>query len=103
MVTSKAWLSTALLKSSSPSYAIFGEKAMLNVKIIPPVFRKLRTGLLVMDSSRKGRLLLEWSPRADGGKSQLLCEFCLEFICPAYSLHRLCVLIDDNYRRRNKS
>lgn len=54
---------------SQPQYAIFGEKTMLSIKMIPPVFRCLKNGSLVLDQSKKGRILLEWSPRGDAGTS----------------------------------
>ena len=53
---------------SQPQYAIFGEKTMLSIKMIPPVFRCLKNGSLVLDQNKKGRILLEWSPRGDAGK-----------------------------------
>lgn len=54
---------------SQPQYAIFGEKTMLSIKMIPPVFRCLKNGSLVLDQNKKGRILLEWSPRGDAGTS----------------------------------
>lgn len=54
---------------SQPQYAIFGEKTMLSIKMIPPVFRCLKNGSLVLDQNKKGRILLEWSPRGDSGKA----------------------------------
>jgi hypothetical protein len=53
---------------SQPQYAIFGEKTMLSIKMIPPTFRCLKNGSLVLDQNKKGRILLEWSPRGDSGK-----------------------------------
>lgn len=52
---------------SQPQYAIFGEKTMLSIKMIPPVFRCLKNGSLVLEQNKKGRILLEWSPRGDAG------------------------------------
>ena len=52
---------------SQPQYAIFGEKTMMSIKMIPPVFRCLKNGSLVLDQNKKGRILLEWSPRGDAG------------------------------------
>ena len=52
---------------SQPQYAIFGEKTMLSMKMIPPVFRCLKNGSLVLEQNKKGRILLEWSPRGDAG------------------------------------
>jgi hypothetical protein len=53
---------------SQPQYTIFGEKTMLSLKMIPPTFRCLKNGSLVLDQNKKGRILLEWSPRSDSGK-----------------------------------
>jgi hypothetical protein len=58
---------------SQPQYAIFGEKTMLSIKMIPPTFRCLKNGSIVLDQNKKGRILLEWSPRGDGGK--FVCTF----------------------------
>jgi hypothetical protein len=52
---------------SQPQYAIFGEKTMMSIKMIPPVFRCLKNGSIVLDQNKKGRILLEWSPRGEGG------------------------------------
>ena len=52
---------------SQPQYAIFGEKTMLSMKVIPPTFRCLKNGGLVIEQNKKGRILLEWSPRVDTG------------------------------------
>jgi hypothetical protein len=61
---------TGVLKSS-PVYNVFGEKNMLAVKVILPEWKLLRNGTLVLDQGKKGRILLEWSPRAPGGRSPL--------------------------------
>jgi len=40
---------------------------MLSVKVMAPTFRVLRSNSLVLDGTKKGRILLEWTPRtADG-------------------------------------
>ena len=40
---------------------------MLSVKVLLPSFRVLRSNTLVLDKNKKGRILLEWTPRtADG-------------------------------------
>jgi hypothetical protein len=52
---------------SSPAYNVFGEKNMLSVKVILPEWKLLKNGTLVLDQGKKGRILLEWSPRAPGG------------------------------------
>lgn len=51
---------------SQPQYAIFGEKVMMTVKMIPPSLRCLKNGSLVLDGNKKGRIFLEWSPRLVG-------------------------------------
>jgi len=57
------------IRSASPSYTVFGEKCMLNLKIILPDFRLSPSNYLLLDNSRKGRILLEWTPRIEGGTS----------------------------------
>lgn len=52
---------------SQPQYAIFGEKTMLSIKMIPPSLKCLKNGSIVLDQNKKGRILLEWSPRHDAG------------------------------------
>jgi hypothetical protein len=40
---------------------------MLSVKVLMPAFKVLRSNTLVLDGNKKGRILLEWTPRtADG-------------------------------------
>jgi len=51
---------------SYPQYTVFGEYCMLSVKMLPPAFRLLRNNVLVLDSNKKGKILLEWTPRAAG-------------------------------------
>jgi hypothetical protein len=67
----RAWFSSVSPpgpQRSVPQYTIFGEKTMLSFKVIPPTLRCLRNGALVVDSNKKGRILLEWAPRNDGGE-----------------------------------
>jgi hypothetical protein len=53
-----------------PTYAVFGETCLLNVKLIPPMFRINPNGnSLLLDSSKKGRILLELTPRVANGKA----------------------------------
>jgi hypothetical protein len=52
---------------SYPQYTIYGENCMLSVKVLMPAFKLLRSNTLVLDGNKKGRILLEWTPRtADG-------------------------------------
>lgn len=53
---------------SYPSYTVFGEKCILNLKLQPPHFRVSNNNVLQLDSSKKGRLMLEWVPRNADGK-----------------------------------
>lgn len=54
-----------------PSYTIYGEKCILNLKLQPPNFRISASNVLQMDYTKKGRLLLEWVPRnVDGSVSR---------------------------------
>jgi hypothetical protein len=61
---------------SQPQYAVFGEKVMLAIKMIPPTLKTLRSGALVLDQNKKGRILLEWAPRAGSGTFLLWSENC---------------------------
>jgi hypothetical protein len=67
---------------SSPAYNVFGEKNMLSVKVILPEWKLLKNGTLVLDQGKKGRILLEWSPRAPGG---MLSD--ASFLVALWSLH----------------
>jgi hypothetical protein len=73
---------------SQPQYAIFGEKTMLAVKVMPPVFRCLKNGSLVLDQNKKGRILLEWSPRGGSGK----------FYCVVTVHHSLIFILLNSFR-----
>jgi Whirly transcription factor len=48
-----------------PQYSVFGENCVLALKILPPTFQVLKSRTLVVE--KKGRLLLEWNPRAADG------------------------------------
>lgn len=53
-----------------PQYSVFGEDCMLAIKIMMPQFRLIRGDtLVVLDGSKRGRILIEWTPRekATGG------------------------------------
>ena len=51
-----------------PQYSVFGEEAMLAMKVMPPQFRVVKNQILAMDATRKGRILLEFLPRGPDGK-----------------------------------
>lgn len=50
-----------------PQYNIHGENCMLAVKLMSPTFR-LRSESLVVEQNRRGRILLEFTPRGSDGK-----------------------------------
>lgn len=52
---------------SYPQYTIYGEDCMLSVKVLLPNFRILRSNTLVLEKNKKGRILLEWTPRTSDG------------------------------------
>ena len=56
-------------KNSSPSYKVYGETAALTLNVIPPTFKHLGKNSIVLDSNRKGRLLLDFTPRKTGNES----------------------------------
>ena len=53
----------------SPAYTVYGEEFAFTVKAIPPEFRALKSGTVVLDASKRGRLLFEWTPIASGHNS----------------------------------
>ena len=55
------------IRSTGPSYTVFGENCMLNLRIMLPELRLTRNNFLMNDSNHKGRILLEWIPRVEGG------------------------------------
>ena len=70
---------------SQPQYAVFGEKSMLVVKMMPPTLKALRNGALVIDQNKKGRIILEWAPRVGGGTLDLLTSLSLLLTAPLFS------------------
>lgn len=60
-------LSTAGLKSY-PQYTIYGPECFLSVGVILPTLKVLRNDVLVIDSNKSGRFLLEWIARRPDGK-----------------------------------
>ena len=57
------------VRMGPPSYQIYGEETALTVKVIPPEFKQLASGTVVMAPGRRGRILMEWIPR-EGGRYQ---------------------------------
>jgi hypothetical protein len=51
-----------------PQYPIHGETALLSMKIILPGFKVQKSDILALDTTRKGRMLLEFIPRGPDGK-----------------------------------
>jgi hypothetical protein len=47
---------------------VHGENAVLSMKIMSPHFRMAKNQILAVDNTRKGRILLEFSPRGPNGK-----------------------------------
>jgi hypothetical protein len=58
-------------KKMNPSYQVFGEESALTIKAMMPGFRALGSSSVVLDNRRRGRLLLEWTPRNADGKQIL--------------------------------
>lgn len=50
----------------APAYTVYGEEVAFTLKAIPPEFRALPSGTVILDASKRGRLLLEWTPLASG-------------------------------------
>jgi hypothetical protein len=49
--------------NATPSYQIYGETAAFTIKAIAPEFRMLGGKTVVLDASKRGRLLFEWTAR----------------------------------------
>jgi hypothetical protein len=48
----------------APSYQVYGEEIALTIRAIPPEFRVLpKSGSIVLDGNKRGRLLFEFVPR----------------------------------------
>eukprot|EP00751_Fragilariopsis_kerguelensis_P007392 CAMPEP_0170785656 /NCGR_PEP_ID=MMETSP0733-20121128/17078_1 /TAXON_ID=186038 /ORGANISM="Fragilariopsis kerguelensis, Strain L26-C5" /LENGTH=260 /DNA_ID=CAMNT_0011131235 /DNA_START=295 /DNA_END=1077 /DNA_ORIENTATION=+ len=47
---------------SNPSYIVFGEECAFSVKAILPEFRSTEKGMIILDASKRGKLLFEWTP-----------------------------------------
>lgn len=67
---------------ATPQYSIFGENTLLSLKVIPPTFKTLRSGALVIDHTKKGRILLEWTPKALAGTKDCVDFAVLTSIAP---------------------
>jgi hypothetical protein len=52
---------------SHPQYSIFGETHMVSFKMITPTYRMVRGGAIVVDSNKKGKILVEFTPRSPLG------------------------------------
>lgn len=60
---------------SYPQYNVWGENCWLSVRVLLPEFRMMKNNVLALDSNKKGRILLEWTPRLPSDGTWLtLCE-----------------------------
>jgi hypothetical protein len=50
-----------------PQFTVYSD-TLLAVKLMPPGFRVIKNSILAPDTSRKGRILLEFAPRGADGK-----------------------------------
>jgi hypothetical protein len=55
-------------RKMNPSYQVYGEESALTIKVMMPGFRALGSSSVVLDNKRRGRILLEWTPRNADGK-----------------------------------
>ncbi|OEU07372.1 hypothetical protein FRACYDRAFT_251179 [Fragilariopsis cylindrus CCMP1102] len=46
----------------NPAYIVYGEEIAFSVKAIPPEFRTLPSGTVILDAGKRGRLMFEWTP-----------------------------------------
>jgi hypothetical protein len=56
-------------KNAAPSYQVYGETAALTLRMIPPTFKQYGKSTVVVDGNKKGRLMLEFTPRKTGIES----------------------------------
>ena len=66
VVPNRLFSLSSRFRRAYPQYNIHGEEAMMSVKMIPPTFRAVKSDSVVMDQSRRGRLLLEFTARSSG-------------------------------------
>lgn len=60
----RAQSSDSQIINARPAYQIYGENVAFSIKPIPPEFRAVSGGkTVVLDGTKKGRLMLEWVPR----------------------------------------
>jgi len=50
----------------NPAYTVYGEEVAFTMKAIPPEFRTLPSGTVVLDAAKRGRFLFEWTPMDNG-------------------------------------
>lgn len=61
--------------NSYPQYTVFGETCLLGLRVMLPGFKVLGRNTLALDSSKRGRMVLEWTARsADGTLQRMLCD-----------------------------
>eukprot|EP00536_Pseudo-nitzschia_multiseries_P009252 jgi/Psemu1/22681/gm1.22681_g len=46
----------------SAAYVVYGEEVAFGIKAIPPEFRVLPSGTVILDNGKRGRFLFEWTP-----------------------------------------
>ena len=78
---------------AQPNYSVFAEKCVMSMRLIPPQFRILRNNTMILDNSKRGRVLLEFAPRSPEGTTlkqtsilysiPLLCHELTSFVPPA--------------------
>ena len=65
----------------NPIYQIYGETCAFTVKAILPEFRAMGS-TIVLDARKRGRILLEWSPRdLDGKRPEIVAGAPIEIYC----------------------
>jgi Whirly transcription factor len=55
------------IQRAYPQYSIFGETHMVAFKMIAPTYRLVKGGAIVVDSTKRGRILVEFTTRTPTG------------------------------------
>jgi hypothetical protein len=75
--------------NANPSYQIYGENTAFTMKCIMPGFRIVGNRTVIMETSKKGRLLLEFTPRQAHDTSKFAWDRSLKFALSAEEIGTL--------------
>jgi hypothetical protein len=75
--------------NANPSYQIYGENTAFTMKCIMPGFRIVGNRTVIMETSKKGRLLLEFTPRQAHDNAKFAWDRSLKFALSAEEIGTL--------------